>query len=88
MKIKGDKTKYYQLPVIFSVTTLALIVPSLFSNLFSTTILSETEYNIYTFNIILCLLASYIGFNTKSNIILKNSKYNINKILVIVLPFF
>lgn len=87
-KIKGDKTKYYQLPIVYSLTTFALIIPSLFSELFSRTILTESEYCIFTLNIILCLLASYVGYSFKPKIAINNQSYNLNKVLLVVIPFF
>lgn len=88
LNIKGDKSKYYQLPIIFALTTAALIIPSLFSELISGTTLTEKEYNLYTFNIILCLSSSYMGYRFKPNLTIRNTKYNINKVFIVVLPFF
>lgn len=88
LRVRGDKTRFYQLPVIFSITTCALIIPSLFGQIFSNEILSDNEYNYYTLNVILCLLASYIGYGYRLKARIINNKYDTTKILFGVLPFF
>jgi hypothetical protein len=88
LKIKKDRTKYYQLPIIFSITTFALIIPSLFSQMFSDLILSDTEYYLYIINVILCLFASYMGYSHNPKIKLVENKYSYPKILIITIPFF
>lgn len=90
LKDRRDRSKYYQLPIIFSITTFVLIIPSLFTELFADKSLEEIEYNLYVFNIILCLLGSYIGYfkkDVKLNTKIQK-KYNINKMLFLIVPFF
>jgi oligosaccharide repeat unit polymerase len=82
-----DKTRFYQLPVLVSLTTIAFILPTLVVQLNFNYFISDQEYNLYVFNAILCLLASYLGYRKVYHFNLPIKKYSINKILVSISPF-
>ncbi|MDA8951860.1 oligosaccharide repeat unit polymerase [Flavobacteriaceae bacterium] len=87
LKAFKDSTKFYQLPVLVSLTTIAFILPSLIIHVNLSTYISDQEYFLFVLNIILCLSASYLGYNKKYKFNISQNIYSLNKILIVISPF-
>lgn len=83
-----DKTLFYQLPCLISITTLAFILPTLVVHVSDYSYVNDQEYILYISNAILCILGSYLGYTYNPNINLDyNRVYSLNGLLLGVAPF-
>ena len=82
--LKKDKTRLYQLPCLFGLTTLGMIITPLIMNVFFVSGVSEDAFNLYVFNACLCLIAAYIGYSMPVKKISKANRYDEKKMLFIV----
>ena len=83
-----DKSVFYQFPFLISLTTIGFILPTLIFKLNDNYSLSDTEYNLFVLNMILCLTAGYLGYKKKySYYKLSNKNYELNSIILAVSPF-
>lgn len=83
-----DKTKYYQLPFLISITAIGFILPTLVAESISAKNLSDQEFILYTINACLCLLGGYMGYYySPSKQSKRKSLYSVNRIVFWTTPF-
>lgn len=86
-----DVRKIYQLPFLYSVFCLVFILPTLFYIKDFPNILSDSEYNRFIFNSILCVLGAILGYYSISEkqFSLNSSiyVYSESRIYIRILPF-
>jgi len=86
--LKKDKTKLYQLPCLFGMVTVGMIVSTLITNVINVNGLSEDAFNLYIVNACLCLICAYFGYSLPVKQISKAYQYNEKKMLFITSIFF